>query len=457
LEQFRSLKSLFDKEISANPGLYDWLAEQLKFEADAAVERSSEADQRKTKLDELARVVDTTEETLEYTARRAANLALLPLTTKANDEQDYWWPPRDEPDKGNYPTRAYPPGEYPSEFLKFVTALPANIASELAAKEQVRYSSTIQKMQLQLDLLAAASEIKIASLQQKAAEIRAKWEQLNKDFSRQQVDIVNGTQEIRTQEAVRKDGVLNFGERMNIVSKRYELEFGDTLARMSVASVGLQRIFGFDVLLPGQQTSTDPFPVTGHTATREFHEACGRWIREAALFLTQFGGVDQGCVQPISVNEILGEAAWTEGLKQGRWTFPISQENLQQMWDDRMYHVRIQGLSAFAISDDASAVWQLKVKVPATGKFDILADPNTGRASELREMVEQGDLPPCRVGRARSRASVIPADIVGVTSAFNASPFGNWTIWLGMGPLAGTHVYPLKDIQLDLHLAYRVA
>lgn len=454
LNQFLDLKKIYDKQVAADPGLYEWSAQQAREDATAENAGLQGALAVSGALKDVESYVTGKRSSMVMLLRRAANLAHLPTFLYNLPQQTGWqswyWPPAEA--RG-----AYPPNEYPKDDKgndeKPVEIFP-NIASEIAARAQTEFTVDSQLKHLAVDEENAKAAISALTARQKAADVRARWEEVNKAFRQQQDEVINKNQTAKAAEAIKAGGAINLVERMNLVAARYERDLRDAIFRLAVATRGIYAIYGYDSLLPGQPEPSADFPQPGAIASREFHEACTKWARDAIGFLNRFAQFEQGIVHPLSVKSLLSDTEWKAGIAAHSWSFSFSEADLNAFWGAELYHVRLRGLSAFVSDNDPNTLWQINVRVPDLGQYGLLPDPVTGQKRAARSL-DQQFLPACRFGRARSRASAQPPDVSGVVSLYNACPFGKWTLSIPPAALGGHDLSTVGDIQLDLHLVFQ--
>lgn len=299
-------------------------------------------------------------------------------------------------------------------------------AAEALSAHQLFTESRSWRLQKEIfDTLTEVSKRKLPGLNSKA-----EWDDLNANFMRRRTLIARKYQDIKSRAAVDPDGILNYQKRLAPLRKRFHEDFRHALARLKVISQGMRDLYKYNVPLPTDEGSVDYF------------DRCLIWTRSAIQWLIRFSRVDQSVVVPVSMRDILGEDLYRQEREIGKWTLPLDANVF-----GGMVQLRVRGLSAFVVGESAEdKLWQLTVSVPPLGTVLYLSgDPIK---------IDQSRIPPCRFARVTKRESLREPDLVGVSSLYNASPVGLWEVQVNSS-IPKEKLDKLKDIHLDIHLAYR--
>jgi hypothetical protein len=195
------------------------------------------------------------------------------------------------------------------------------------------------------------------------------------------------------------NGPHNYPARLDVLKKRFLLDFAAASARFPALYQGLNEIYGYTQA-----------PLVSKSNSL-FDDAL-IWLRNIAEFLVSFGVTDQGYTLPISVRSIVGVNAWKQAFPRstGQISFSITEDFFPQQ-----QYVRLRGISAYAVCKDTSALFSVALQAPS----DSFIRHQDGKQITLKQSA-----PLTRLGRVQSRSSVRDADIVGAATLNNISPFG---------------------------------
>lgn len=277
---------------------------------------------------------------------------------------------------------------------------------------------------------ARAANSRMSSL-----EARRYWEWCNLWFARWRAQAARDTYSVKAAAVADPDGALNYGKRLDALQGRFQLDFRSAIARLQKVSIGMQRIYGYNVPLPANPADLDYF------------DQCLYWNRAALQWLIRFTRREQCLVLPISIRRLVGEAAWAKGRSTHEWSFNLSAEVFASF-----SHVRMRGISAATRSTDeiGKELLTLGVRVPRRGTFVHL----TGAI----EVLNQSDVPMVWLPRVSARTARRLPDVLGISALHNVSPIGRWTITAPQ-PTFTPHrlLDDVDDIEIELHLAFRAA
>lgn len=266
---------------------------------------------------------------------------------------------------------------------------------------------------------AAVSTARLPSL-----EARLAFAKKSADFSKARVNNERSHFELRQIAATAPDGALNFSRRLSGIRERFNQDFRDGLARLKSIQPGLKQVYGYELVLPSDETAVD------------FFDACLLETRKALQWLIRFCRFDQTSVVPVSLRQLVGEAQWQLGLASYEWNF-----SLAPYYFEGMHLVRLRGLTAFASFAKTGGIVGISVNPPKQG----LMTSDRGSVT-----LDQSRLPACRLFRVQERQANRDSDVVGVALLHNASPIGDWRVKVVRMPSES-----LTDLSIDLLVNYR--
>lgn len=260
------------------------------------------------------------------------------------------------------------------------------------------------------------------------------WDWNNQVFQHERTSIARKYQDIKVKAATEQGGALNYGRRMPILKRRFMEDFQDAYARLRAIQFGMHELFGLPQDLP-----TD---VRDH----EFFDDCMLWCRARIQWVIQFAREERSSVVPVSVRDLAGETAWMsclEGDGACEFDLPIS-------YFSDMHYVRIRGLSASVIQEEAEPMWQMVAFPPHEG----LIRNAEGTATILRQKDSKG----INLGRVDSKGLPRAPDVAGLTSLHNLSPIcandTKWRIEIGRS-VPNVDRKTLHDVILHIHINYQ--
>lgn len=305
------------------------------------------------------------------------------------------------------------------------------------------HSLNLQEATIGIQKASAQIGAEAATHRAGGLQIRVDWDKVNADFLRRRTLISRQLEEIKATATAHPNGVLNYSKRLTSLKGRFHNDFRDAIARIHSIQRGLRDIYGYVEPVPSDDTAV------------QFFDDCLLWTRNVIQWLIRFSRLEQNVVLPLSVRSLVGETEWRTGLAAGYWCFSLNESFLPEGC-----HVRLRGLSAFAEpSAGCDQVWRMSVVVPRCAIYRHLD-------SEVTVEVDQSIVPSIELGRVTSRESNREPDVAGASAAFNASPFGMWSVRVHSsvgrrrngGSQKQTSKHPtlsLDDVYLDLALAFR--
>lgn len=309
--------------------------------------------------------------------------------------------------------------------------LTASEHSVKSAEEQFSHQFQVQRNMTEVQRSIYKANGAVSNERISGLKAKMDWDQSNVDFQQRRTLAAKKVQELKMKAAFEPDGALNYGKRIDATKKRFSLDFNQALARLKSIQEGLKKVYGYDVPLPVDEGSIDYF------------DNCLLWCRQTVQFLIKFSRQEQEYVLPISLRDILKDAAWREGREKGVWEFDIPKEFFANL-----AHVRLRGVSAFARDRQSpSRLWQLSVRCPLEGQIF--------HRSGVEFLLDQSKVPTCQLARVTNRNSRREPDTVGMAALFNASPIGKWNVQIVRSNPETKDFSILNDIHLDLHLTFR--
>jgi hypothetical protein len=442
LKEYVEMEQIHDEESKA--GYYEWPAKEAKLLEEAELYSQQEAEEAEKGLTALVKYREGEKNKVLTHVKRAAHLSPFPVLFYDRPSQRHA-DIRGENSEGmvndSLTTWQYETdgevGEYhPHEVL------------EKAAEVQTKYAFEIQDLETRAHINSLILAKKAAKARKDAANVRADWEDKNKKFSLARTKLTIELQHMRAAAANTEGGALHYKERMDPLWNRFEHDFRQATTMMEVAAKGLREIYGYKEALP-----SDPFPPKENVTPRRFYDACIIWVRNALSFLASFSQKEQTYIQPISLRRILPVAQWEGGKQQGEWKLTITEQHLKETYAKDLFHVRLRGLNVFVMHKDANSVWQVILRAPMKGTSRHLPGQLENNKPVILDL-DQSKVPICLIGRVMGRSSPRDPDLVGLSSQYNISPFGEWSVKVSQKDLLGNLSSEIEDIHLDLHLAF---
>lgn len=270
---------------------------------------------------------------------------------------------------------------------------------------------------------------------------RTKYEENIIESRRTRAQAVRQSYALKVLSYAELNGPDNYPTRLDVLQRRFTLDFAAATLRIPPLYQGLKEIYGYDQGALTQKSGS------------LFDDAL-IWLRNAAEFLISFGATDQGYTLSVSVRSIVGDA-WNAAFRNsiGQITFTID----EKIFPDQR-HVRLRGLNVYAVSSDPSALFSVALLAPQSS----FVRHNDGTQVPVTQSAAL-----TRIGRVQTRESIRDADIVGAVTLNNVSPFGEWKLGVTDGypslPNETAQNYGrgmaknLEDIVVDFHVSVQPA
>ena len=326
-------------------------------------------------------------------------------------------------------------GDFNGYYVNTFNGVSDTVANHLLKAAATQSFSTLYRERL----YAQSQQISLSSTrdtsENKFEGYKAKfiWDWQNRNFLKERTLVARRLQEIKSKLATDPNGILNHAKRMDALQQRFQNDFRDAIARLNAVRQGLKEIYGYDVELPQNQSSSTYF------------DDCLIWCRTAIQWLVRFSRMEQSAVIPISIRSILGDDDWSAGLKSGTWTLAVRDRDLPGM-----NCVRVRGLSAISyvgLLSDEDRLWQLSISPPVEAIHSF--------SNGEKIILDQSRIPPAKLFRVTSRKATRDPDVVGLSAWFNISPIGKWRVSV-LGSIPAPCLFSkLSDITLDILVSYR--
>jgi hypothetical protein len=293
------------------------------------------------------------------------------------------------------------------------------------------HSLNYQKETLELQKAFIKDLVGVSTNRLVGLKAQTHWDEVNRDFQRRRTKVSRDLEDIKSKAAIDADGVLNYAKRLPPLKERFTQDFRDALARIKVVELGLKNIYGLEMPAPKSEADVD------------YYDQCLKWTRKVIQWILKFSRKEQNTILTISVRDMVTND-FTHMSEKGKWSFSLANNNFPGMCN-----IRLRGLSINTREKllQKNRVWQFKVTPPAKTEIKHFLTKETVQFN-------QSFLEPCIFGRVFERESTKTADIIGLTSLYNASPIGNWHI-SSLGTFASLNTDKIQDIELDFHLAFR--
>jgi hypothetical protein len=260
------------------------------------------------------------------------------------------------------------------------------------------------------------------------------WNYKNITFRKQRTIASRNIQDVKARAATDPDGLLNYAKRLPAIQKRFQADFRNALARLKSAEQGMIKLFGYDVALPTNAASISYF------------DDCLNWTRDAVHWLIRFARREQSTVVVVSLRQLVG-LGWVDALLDGKLEFSMNEDQFGGASCVRLRGVALHLVRA-AKTAEPHRLMRARVHVPKTARVR--------RQDGTLIDIDQSELPPCHFGRLDARNAVRVPDIFGSASLHNASPLGDWMVELLGFVGEGASVTDLDDIELDVHVGFRM-
>jgi hypothetical protein len=261
---------------------------------------------------------------------------------------------------------------------------------------------------------------------------KAAWETRNVAFRKARTAALRQIFAKKRSLMLTSEGGLDFNGQLKSSMNRCERDFSDGLAHAAAAAKGLQIIFDYPTALPSE--IKDIISST-HTSAGKFLDEALTWVRDASSWLTRFSQTDCQQTFMVSTRRQIGEEAWQRFLGSGLLTLEVPEDLFPQQ-----SHVRFRGLSLYA--QDSKGLFGATVTPPRRSFYRM--------ASGKTNDVDQSDIPPFRIGAVHRYEANRTSEIVGSSSGYNISPFGEWLISLSDLSTNGQSLSRVEDILVEI-------
>ncbi|MDR4496745.1 MAG: hypothetical protein MRK02_02285 [Candidatus Scalindua sp.] len=277
------------------------------------------------------------------------------------------------------------------------------------------------------------------------------WARKEIEFRRRRAQAAREVGDLKIRLATEPGGVLNYAEQMDKIRLQYERDLREALAGIKAAYEGLQLIYGYNKALPvsiASQVKLENQDKKGQQTPCSVLDDSVVWVSDTLAWLGNNSMIDQKYTMSISVRQTIGDKKWYEGRKSGQWKFEIP----ESFFPDQKY-VRLRGISVYVSGIRAKGVWMARVDLPKKS----FCHHSFGRVADL----DQTSIPPILIGRISKRNRTFQQEIAGASIVHNASPFGEWRVFLNEKSTAGNvldsvdEIELVDDLELDLEIAAR--
>jgi hypothetical protein len=263
----------------------------------------------------------------------------------------------------------------------------------------------IASIELQLgDNSLAASPTHFGKL---TNEAKIAWEEKEKAFRGREIESDQLDLAARLAAMADKAGALNFSDQADRVGDRIARDLEDAIDRLTVASDGLSKLYGYAVKPPALRD----YPL----------DEAIRWTRDAIKWLVAFGQLDQSFTRVFSIKTLVGERLWTSSKKDAIASGKLALAfRIPRGPFDQHTFVRLRGLSAVAVGPaPTSGPWLAEVAMPQKA---VSAQNSQGEVSD--NVLDQTTLPSCHLGRVGTYEISRQPEMGGMIALMNASPIG---------------------------------
>jgi hypothetical protein len=295
-----------------------------------------------------------------------------------------------------------------------------------------RYNLDLQRYNYENQLYNINAQIALSEKRFAGLAAQVTWESSNVEFQKRRTIISRDINDFKAKAVLDPNGVLNYVKRLRPLKQRFDRDFRDALARMKVIEKGLKSIYGYDFPCPKDEGAVD------------YYDQCLLWTRHVIQWVLKFSRNEQNTILPISLKQVLTQAQFDSVKESGSFSFELLEAHFPTM-----VNIRLRGLSIYVEENKEvdNRVWKVKVSPPAIGTI-------THYLTKRKTNFDQSFLDPCFLGRVCRRQPGKTADIVGITSLYNASPIGKWKLDL-LGAIPLQEPKGIDDIIIDFQLAFR--
>jgi len=265
---------------------------------------------------------------------------------------------------------------------------------------------------------------------------RMQWDIINREFRKSRTDVVRDLYEKQRSLFKESGRALNFIQRLDYISAQGGRDLREALARLSVATAGMNSVFSYSAPLP--QSIRDQ--LRGGTRPSNCLDDAAQYVRSASAWLMAFNQLDRIYTAAFSLRSLISPSDWNRSFGSGQFSFEISPSLFP-----KQSFIRFRGLS---LSTAGLNGWvSARIVMPAQS-FYLNHD-------SVRRPINQTGLEVLRIGAVRPQDSYRSPEVVGMAAAYNASPFGAWNLSLPERSNEDEELHNLRDVLIELTVAYQ--
>lgn len=307
-----------------------------------------------------------------------------------------------------------------------------------AAFEQSFYEMRNRRYALYTKKYKSDMERNVAKEKNEASDQQKEWSKKEIDFKRRRAQAAREIGDLKIRLATEPGGSLNYVDQMDQIRLQFERDLRQALARIKAAYEGLRLIYGYKTELPesvAHQLSLARAAKDSQEGSYSLLDECFVWVNDAVEWLENTSLLDQKYTFSLSIRQTVGDKKWFEGRKIGQWKFEIC----EGLFPDQK-NVRLRGISAYISGSRSKGVWMTRIDLPKRS-FNYHKE---GRVVDL----DQTSIPPIRIGRISNRDRTHQSEVAGASLICNASPFGQWKVFLNERSTAANILDSEEDIEL---------
>jgi hypothetical protein len=243
------------------------------------------------------------------------------------------------------------------------------------------------------------------------------------------------------------DGPFNLLGLRDKVRERIANDFKQGAARIAVAAVGLNEIYGYTEPLPDlnvrdELPDTDALPL----------DRAVKWVRDAISWLIGCGQYDQAFTRCLSLRAMYSKEEWSDKADEFNQGAMFRFRVPAKLFEHHRY-VRLRGLAAYVVGARAGHTpWRATVKIPGRARF-----VREGRPVEFDQA-----FPACHLGRVEQWGSAREPEVCGTVSLMNGSPIGvlgeeerMWEVTIHAPDHLDEEKLELEDFQMQIMMVGR--
>lgn len=306
-----------------------------------------------------------------------------------------------------------------------------------AAQAQGQSQLSAQLNQLFAGYQSLEAQSAVVTSRLPALQSRAMWDLKNVQFRQLQVQVMRDLYAAKQKLAIEPGGPLNYSERLAKIQTVFDATLSDGLSRVEAISAGLSILFGFSLPIPDAVRAAIDNPGQPQPSSGVL-DAAADWIDQIGRWFSRFSQTEQTATMCFSIRDLISKDSWHEFLASGNVAFVVGEELLPQQT-----HVRCRAITMY--SSGVEGCLSARVLPPKRSIY-VHRDQST-------HPVDQGNIPFQRFSRIASIDSPRSPERVGMNSAYNCSPLGEWNISLSERTSNGTKRGSLHDLFLEITLA----